>query len=279
MPRPANAARYLPRWWLLAAKCRNSATLPGRVGGESLGLAMVKRNVILLHYGPSPPCRRRPSLAGPFAVAAAVFRAQALGACRRLDRADLGRGAVGHPMTSPAMTALRFHDLTLGYDRHPAVHHLDGVVEQGSLTAVVGPNGAGKSTLFKAVVGMLKPLAGSIEREGFAALDIAYLPQAAEIDRSFPINVYDMVAMGLWGRKGLMGGIGAKDRDTVESAIAAVGLTGCEQRAIGTLSGGQMQRSLLARLLLQDARVIVLDEPFNAIDTKTSDDLLALVRR
>ena len=88
-----------------------------------------------------------------------------------------------------------------------------------------------------------------------------------------------MVAMGLWRGKGLFGSIGAKDRDTIESAIATVGLTGFESRAIGTLSGGQMQRMLFARLLLQDARVIVLDEPFNAIDAKTSADLLALVHR
>lgn len=178
------------------------------------------------------------------------------------------------------MTAqLQFRNLTLGYDRHPAVHHLDGTVEAGTLTAVVGPNGAGKSTLFKGVVGVIKPLAGRIERGGLTPQDIAYLPQIAEIDRSFPINVYDMVAMGLWRSKGLFGGIGARDRDTIESAIATVGLTGFESRAIGTLSGGQMQRMLFARLLLQDAKVIVLDEPFNAIDAKTSADLLALVRR
>ncbi len=178
------------------------------------------------------------------------------------------------------MTAqLRFRNLTLGYDRHPAVHHLDGAFHQGSLTAVVGPNGAGKSTLFKGVVGVIKPLAGRIERHGVKPQEIAYLPQVADIDRSFPINVYDMVAMGLWRRKGLFGGVDAKDRDTVEGAIAAVGLTGFEPRPIGTLSGGQMQRMLFARLLLQDARVIVLDEPFNAIDAKTSADLLALVRR
>jgi zinc/manganese transport system ATP-binding protein len=176
-------------------------------------------------------------------------------------------------------TQIRFSDLTLGYDRHPAVHHLDGTVERGALMAVVGPNGAGKSTLFKGVVGAIKPLAGRIERNGVAPQDIAYLPQVAEIDRSFPINVYDMVSMGLWRRTGLFGGIGAKQRDAVEAAISAVGLTGFEERAIGTLSGGQMQRMLFARLLLQDARVIVLDEPFNAIDTKTSADLLALVQR
>jgi zinc/manganese transport system ATP-binding protein len=174
---------------------------------------------------------------------------------------------------------LRFRNLTLGYDRHPAVHHLDGAVRTGSLTAVVGPNGAGKSTLFKGVVGVIKPLAGRIERNGVHPQDIAYLPQVAEIDRTFPISVYDLVAMGLWRSKGLFGGIGAKDRDTVEGAIAAVGLTGFEPRPIGTLSGGQMQRMLFARLLLQDARLILLDEPFNAIDAKTCADLLALVRR
>ena len=100
------------------------------------------------------------------------------------------------------------------------------------------PNGAGKSTLFKAIVGVLKPLAGRIERDGFAAHDIAYLPQVADIDRSLPINVYDVVAMGLWRRKGVFGGIGRKDRAAVEAGIAAVELTGFEQRVIGTLSGG-----------------------------------------
>jgi zinc/manganese transport system ATP-binding protein len=189
----------------------------------------------------------------------------------------MGRVLVGD--TLKTMPELRFHNLTLGYERHPAVHHLDGAVETGALIAVVGPNGAGKSTLFKGVVGALKPLAGAIERNGRDARDIAYLPQVPEIDRSFPIGVYDMVAMGLWRTKGAFGGIGAKDHHAIEAAIATVGLTGFEQRTIGTLSGGQMQRMLFARLLVQDARVIVLDEPFTAIDAKTSADLLALVRR
>jgi zinc/manganese transport system ATP-binding protein len=180
---------------------------------------------------------------------------------------------------------IRFSDLTLGYDRHPAVHHLSGAVEQGALLAVVGPNGAGKSTLFKGIVGALKPLAGRIDLGGLDPRDIAYLPQIAEIDRSFPISVYDMVAMGLWKRAGVFGGLagnlggGQSAQGEIEQAIASVGLTGFEPRPIGTLSGGQMQRMLFARLLLQDARVIVLDEPFNAIDLKTVTDLLTLVRR
>jgi zinc/manganese transport system ATP-binding protein len=178
------------------------------------------------------------------------------------------------------MTAqLRFRDLTLGYDRHPAVHHLDGAVPHGTLMAVVGPNGAGKSTLFKGIVGALAPLAGRIDLCGLKTRDIAYLPQAADLDRAFPISVYDLVAMGLWRQTGLFGRIGAHARERIHAALAAVGLTGFEQRPIGSLSGGQMQRVLFARLLLQDARLIVLDEPVAAIDAKTAADLLAVVRR
>ncbi len=174
---------------------------------------------------------------------------------------------------------LDFRDLTLGYDRHPAVHHLTGGVAPGALLAVVGPNGAGKSTLFKGIVGALKPLAGRVDLHGLSARDVAYLPQAAEIDRTFPISVYDLVAMGLWRRTGAWGGFAKADHAKIRDAIAAVGLTGFERRAIGTLSGGQMQRMLFARLLLQDAKLVVLDEPFNAIDAKTSADLIALVQR
>ena len=174
---------------------------------------------------------------------------------------------------------IQFRDLTLGYDRHPAVHHLTGEVASGALLAVVGPNGAGKSTLFRGMAGILKPLAGSIERGGLDIRDIAYLPQTVDIDRGFPISVYDFVGTGLWRSVGFFGGMGQAARGRIAGALAAVGLNGFENRGIGTLSGGQMQRLLFARVLLQDARLIVLDEPFNAIDAKTSADLLALVRR
>jgi zinc/manganese transport system ATP-binding protein len=177
------------------------------------------------------------------------------------------------------MAQVQFRDLTLGYERHPAVHHLNGGIESGALLAIVGPNGAGKSTLLKGIMGLLKPLAGGIHLGGLRTRDIAYLPQIAEIDRSFPINVYDIVAMGLWRHAGLFGAIGGNDRETIHRAIAAIGLTGFEQRPIATLSGGQMQRVLFARLLLQDARLIVLDEPFTAIDAKTAADLLEVVHR
>ncbi|MCP3473070.1 ABC transporter ATP-binding protein [Bradyrhizobium sp. CCGUVB1N3] len=177
------------------------------------------------------------------------------------------------------MAALGFHNVTLGYDRHPAVHHLKGEIARGALVAVIGPNGAGKSTLLRGIVGILKPLAGSIHLGGLDPRDIAYLPQTADIDRSFPISVFDFVGTGLWRGIGLFGGIGKAARAKILGAIAAVGLNGFENRPIGTLSGGQMQRVLFARVLLQDARLIVLDEPFNAIDSKTTADLLALVTR
>ncbi|WP_245422405.1 zinc ABC transporter ATP-binding protein AztA [Alsobacter soli] len=176
------------------------------------------------------------------------------------------------------MAAIRFNDLTLGYDRRPVVHHLQGEVRPGALLAVVGPNGAGKSTLLKGIAGAIEPLSGSVGLDR-GATRIAYLPQAADVDRRFPISVLDLVSMGLWRRTGWLGGVGRKDRDAIEHAIAAVGLTGFEDRPIGALSGGQMQRALFARLLLQDAKVILLDEPLTAIDAKTAADLLDLVRR
>jgi zinc/manganese transport system ATP-binding protein len=175
--------------------------------------------------------------------------------------------------------ALKFRNLTLGYDRHPVIHHLEAEIAEGSLTAIVGPNGAGKSTLLKGVIGTLAPLEGGVALGGISRDDIAYLPQQSDIDRSFPISVRDLVAMGLWREIGPFGPVRAHHRDRIAAAILAVGLTGFEDRPIGALSGGQMQRVLFARLLLQEARLVLLDEPFTAIDARTMADLLDLVRR
>jgi zinc/manganese transport system ATP-binding protein len=176
-----------------------------------------------------------------------------------------------------AVALIRFDDVTLGYDRHPAVHHLQGEIAEGSLLAVVGPNGAGKSTLLKGIVGLLKPLEGAI-RVQVKHEQIAYLPQQAELDRGFPITCFDTVAMGLWRHIGPFGAIDRRLRGQVFDALAAVGLEGFAKRAIGSLSGGQLQRVLFARLLLQDASLILLDEPFTAIDAKTEADLIALIQ-
>ncbi|MEM9360807.1 MAG: ATP-binding cassette domain-containing protein, partial [Pseudomonadota bacterium] len=127
------------------------------------------------------------------------------------------------------------------------------------------------------VIGALSPLEGSVTFGSLNRDDIAYLPQQSEIDRSFPLSVVDLVAMGLWREIGPFGWLSGAQRAKVKAAIAAVGLTGLERRPIGSLSGGQMQRALFARLLLQDARLVLLDEPFTAIDARTMADLLRLV--
>ncbi len=184
---------------------------------------------------------------------------------------------MGARMTATGtVPAVRFENLTLGYDRHPAVHHLSCEIASGALVAVVGPNGAGKSTLLKALVGELSPLQGSFRlkngRDG-----IAYLPQQSELDRSFPVCVFDMVAMGLWREIGAFGRLRREQAQRVEAALTAVGLSGFESRQIGALSGGQLQRARFARMMLQDAPLLLLDEPFNAIDARTIEDLVALV--
>lgn len=177
-------------------------------------------------------------------------------------------------MTQPM---LRLENLTLGYDRHPAVHHLDVEVPAGALVAVVGPNGAGKSTLLKGVAGELRALGGHIHVDGRHGARIAYLPQRGDLDASFPVSVFEMVAMGLWHEIGAFGRIRDAHVHRIERALATVGLSGFEARPIGSLSGGQMQRVRFARLILQDAPLILLDEPFAALDTRTVTDLMALI--
>jgi zinc/manganese transport system ATP-binding protein len=176
-----------------------------------------------------------------------------------------------------AEAAITFRDLTLGYNSHPAVHHLSGTVRTGSLTALVGANGSGKSTLLKGIVGVLKPMSGT--RTVSKDSRIAYLPQQSELDRTFPARVVDLVSMGLWPRRGLLGRYSKEDRRAVSEALLAVGLGGFETRPIDTLSGGQLQRALFARVLVQDADIILLDEPFNAIDAKTVGDLIGVIKR
>jgi zinc/manganese transport system ATP-binding protein len=188
-----------------------------------------------------------------------------------LPKTPAGRAVANVP-------AIRLEDLTLGYDRHPAVHHLSGLIAPGSLLAIVGPNGAGKSTLLRGLIGELKPLGGRIIGDLAVRGQFAYVPQKDGIDVSYPVSVFDLVAMGLWERRGLFKAFRRADTDAISHALALVGLSGFERRPVGTLSGGQLQRALFASVSLQDAPVILLDEPFSAIDNATVDDLMVLVR-
>jgi len=166
-------------------------------------------------------------------------------------------------------------NLTVSYRQHPALHHISGQFAAGSITAVIGPNGSGKSTLLKSIMGLLKTSGGRVTL-GTPRERIAYLPQMTEIDRSFPMQVRDCVLLGCWSTVGVWGGVSTALLARADAAIHTVGLEGFEQRPVGSLSSGQFQRVLFARLLMQDADLILLDEPFNAMDSRTTAALLAL---
>lgn len=173
--------------------------------------------------------------------------------------------------------SIQITNLTLCYERHPAVHHVTATIRQGEWLAIVGPNGAGKSTLLNAMAGQTTIHEGCIE--GLCPNAVAYLPQQTLLDKSFPITVFELVTTGLWSTLGFSNSLGKSQYKRSRDAIAAVGLLGFEHRMIDTLSGGQLQRSLFARVLLQDQPVILLDEPFNAIDTKTLADLTQVIKQ
>jgi zinc/manganese transport system ATP-binding protein len=176
---------------------------------------------------------------------------------------------------------VKLHKLTVSYRQCPALLQVSGHFLPGSMTAVIGPNGSGKSTLLKSIMGLLP-----VEDERTASSltvstprqRVAYLPQLNEIERNFPIDVRDCVLLGCWASTGAWGRVNASLLSRVETALQAVGLQGFERRNLGSLSGGQLQRVMFARLMVQDAELILLDEPFTGIDTRTTASLLQLVQ-
>lgn len=175
------------------------------------------------------------------------------------------------------MPAIELDQVSLGWRDKVAVRDLSGRFLRGSLTAVVGPNGAGKSTLLRGIMGWVSPLAGHIRVAGKAAERLAFMPQQGDFDRSFPIITRDFVAMGAWRRVGPWRAFGKGERDRLDASLQAVGLGDFGRRPLATLSGGQLQRALFARLMLHDADVVMLDEPFSAVDRATTEDLMALL--
>jgi manganese/iron transport system ATP-binding protein len=154
----------------------------------------------------------------------------------------------------------------------------------GTICALVGINGSGKSTLFKTLMGFLKPARGSVSIAGLPvgqALKrglVAYVPQAEEVDWTFPVLVEDVVMMGRYGHMGLLRIARQADREAVDQALARVNMLEFRTRQIGELSGGQRKRVFLARALAQGGQVILLDEPFTGVDVKTEDAIVALMR-
>lgn len=176
----------------------------------------------------------------------------------------------------PSMSPLiSFRSAYFSYDNRLVLENINLDVAPRSMTAVVGPNGAGKSTFLQLIAGQLEPGSGTIQLNPDTS--VAYMPQSCHIDRSFPLSVFDVVAMGLWSRVGSFKAMGKAEQAKIQEALENVGLEGFEQRHISELSGGQFQRVLFARLYLEDADVILLDEPFAAIDHPTTLDLIKLL--
>ena len=174
-------------------------------------------------------------------------------------------------------------DLTVSYNRIPAIHHIDFQVHCGQCVALLGPNGAGKSTLLKALAGLLPIETGTITFHGQpvrgATQDFAYLPQRGNIDWDFPTNVRGLVEMGRYLSTGWWRRFSRDDATAVREAIRAMQLEELETRQISALSGGQQQRAFLARSLAQEAHVFLLDEPFTGLDKPNQENLKMLVRQ
>jgi manganese/iron transport system ATP-binding protein len=179
--------------------------------------------------------------------------------------------------------ALVMRQAAVAYGRTPVLEGVDGVVEAGESVALIGPNGAGKSTLLKAILGLVPVVRGSITvlggPPGARRRQVAYVPQADTLDAEFPVTAGQVVLMGRYPGVGWVRRPGRADRQAAADALAEVGLADHARERFGTLSGGQRQRVLLARAIAQRARLLLLDEPFNGIDTASEELLLAALRR
>jgi manganese/iron transport system ATP-binding protein len=168
--------------------------------------------------------------------------------------------------------------VSVAYGREPVVEGVTGVVPPGGAVALIGPNGAGKTTLIKAVLGLVPLLGGQITVLGRSPAEargrVAYVPQSDVLDSEFPVSAEQVVLMGRYRQVGWLRRAGRRDRAAAQSALERVGLVDRRRDRFGTLSGGQRQRVLLARAIAQDARLLLLDEPFSGVDTTTTDLLL-----
>ncbi len=178
--------------------------------------------------------------------------------------------------------AIEVRDLTVAYRDKPVLWDIDLTVPPGVLMAVVGPNGAGKTTFVKALLGLLPVSAGRIRffdaPYEASRQQIAYVPQRGSVDWDFPTSVLDVVMMGRYGRLGWIRRPGKREREQAREALARVGMEAFAGRQIRQLSGGQQQRVFLARALVQDARVYLMDEPFQGVDAVTERAIIDLLR-
>jgi ABC-type Mn2+/Zn2+ transport system ATPase subunit len=183
-------------------------------------------------------------------------------------------------MNTPAISV---ESITVDYNGFVALHDASLEVPRGAICALVGMNGAGKSTLFKSIMGFLQPASGRvlIENEPVVAAQkrglLAYMPQAEEVDWNFPVSVRDVVMMGRYGFMNILRIPRERDRTKVSESLERVGMSEYRDRQISELSGGQRKRSFLARALAQDAKIMLLDEPFSGIDARTEEAMIELL--
>jgi manganese/zinc/iron transport system ATP- binding protein len=191
------------------------------------------------------------------------------------------------PATAPSadaasVPALEVHDLTVSYHRRPVLWNVDLAVPQGKLVGIIGPNGAGKSTLIKAVMGLLPLSSGWVQVLGQPVARmrqrVAYVPQRESVDWTFPVTVMDVVLMGRYGAVPWYRRIGRRDRDRARAALDKVGMGNYAGRQISNLSGGQQQRVFLARALVQDSDIYLMDEPFTGVDAATESAIVKLLQ-
>ena len=185
-------------------------------------------------------------------------------------------------MPEPTANSLEVNHLTVCYDRKPALWEADLSLPQGTMTGIVGPNGAGKSTFLKAILGLIPITSGLVKffGEDYSKVRhrIAYVPQRESVDWEYPISAREVVAMGLYREMGLFRRVGKEQRMKADEALDRVGMKEYGHTQIGSLSGGQQQRVFLARALVQDADLYLMDEPFAGIDATTEKVILELMQ-
>jgi manganese/iron transport system ATP-binding protein len=185
--------------------------------------------------------------------------------------------------SAPPHPALVLDGVSAAYRRDPVLHGVTGSVAPGGALALIGPNGSGKTTLIRSILGLVPVVAGSIEVLGTTPVRargcVAYVPQADVLDSQFPVDALGVVLMGRYRSIGWLRRPGRDDRERAMAALAEVGLADRAGERFGMLSGGQRQRVLLARAVAQEARLLLLDEPFNGVDTTTTDLVLDVLER
>lgn len=177
--------------------------------------------------------------------------------------------------------ALKVESLTVNYDKTPVLWDISFTIPQGKVVGILGPNGAGKSTLLKTALGLLSPLSGKVEFFNLpfkkVRKKVAYVPQRTSVDWDFPITVLDVVLMGSYGRLGLLKWPSSSDKEAAKKALDMVGMLSFARRQISQLSNGQQQRVFIARALLQEADIYLLDEPFAGVDAATERAIISLL--